>query len=192
MSAVIRRLHTRPVRLRQDERARLRDALVPFVDDDGERPEVREVAGKLLAAVDVETASANRWSFVMLSPGQNLSVVRFLRARSARPAVAMELWAQCFQHLRMDTGEVVLSRHELARDLGVSPKVVSELVGELVRFGALSRAREGRFVRYFMNPNVGTHLSGAARDEAQRAAPAIEAFPLERVRRRRVERAEVL
>ena len=51
-------------------------------------------------------------------------------------------------------------------------------MGELEACGAIIRRREkvagmrgpGR-ARYFMNPRVGTHLTGVARDTAQEAAP---------------------
>lgn len=173
MAAEIRRFRSRPARLRQDERADLRSALLPFRDGDGfrmPRQEVRLVVAKALALIDRETASQNGWSFVMLSPSQNALVVNFLAAHSERPLVALRLWALCFEHLRTDTGEIVLSRGEMAERLGIEVRTVSSLVSELVAFGALSRTRDGRSVRYFMNPNVGTHLSGKARDDAQRAA----------------------
>ena len=41
---------------------------------------------------------------------------------------------------------------------------------ELVSINAISRVRDGREVRYFMNPNVGTCLKGRSRDAAQAAA----------------------
>ena len=97
---------------------------------------------------------------------------------SARPMVAVELWALCFEHLRNDTGEVLLSREQMAEEVGVAPKRVSEVMSELVKIGAISRVRErvpgmrgSGVVRYFMNPNVATQLSGKARDDAQRSAP---------------------
>lgn len=185
MAAEIRRLHTRPARLRQDENSRLRQALLPFRDGgDGskmEREEVRLVVAKALALIDRQTASLNRWTFVMLSPSQNRIVVDFLASESARPSVAMRLWALCFEHLRTDTGEIVLTRDDIAEKLGVAPKHVSEVMSELVRFKAISRVRDRvaglrgpGLVRYFMNPNVATHLSGKARDEAQREAPMLK------------------
>ena len=44
-------------------------------------------------------------------------------------------------------------------------------MSELVGIKAVIRRREGRTVRYFLNPLVGTHLSGKARTDAQEAAP---------------------
>lgn len=185
MAAEIRRLRTRPARLRQDENAALRQVLLPFLEGgDGfktYRPEVRALSAKLVALLDRETSSLNRWTFVMLSPDQNAVVVRYLSDHSKRPLVALNLWALCFQHLRTDTGEIVLTREEIAEKLGVYAREVSEVMGELVRFGAISRQREPvaglrgpGLVRYFMNPNVATHLSGKLRDEAQKAAPILK------------------
>ena len=44
-------------------------------------------------------------------------------------------------------------------------------MGELEAVGAVYRRREGRGVRYFVNPLLGTHLAGAVRDKAQAEAP---------------------
>lgn len=192
MSAVIRRFRGRPERLRQDESARVRAVLVPFVEDGFSSPQLSAAAGRLIAVLDGETASVNRWSFVMLSPAQNASVVEYLVAHSERPFVAVRVWALCFEHLRMDTGEIVLGREEIAAKLGVSARDVSRVVSELVECGALSRVRErvagvrGRgVVRYFMNPSVATHLSGKARDDAQAAAPRLGVVELSERRPRR-------
>ena len=40
--------------------------------------------------------------------------------------------------------------------------------------GAVYSRREGRGVRYFVNPLLGTHLAGAARDKAQAEAPRLQ------------------
>ena len=78
----------------------------------------------------------------------------------------------------MDSGEIMLTRDQLADTLGERVENISRIMSELCDFGAISRKRvkvrglrgEG-VVRYFMNPRVGTHLSGNARDEAQAEAP---------------------
>ena len=76
-------------------------------------------------------------------------------------------------HLRQDTCEVVLSRSEMASLIGALPRHVTEITAELESIGALSRRRDGRGVRYFMNPNVATHLPHEARKRAQAGAPLI-------------------
>lgn len=174
MSAVITSFSSRPDRLRRDQGEALRQALLPFVDDPESSRSVVGVVGELLALLDRKTASSNRWTFIMLSPDQNAAVVRFINSEAKQPRLSSDLWAMCFQHLRMDTGEVMLSREEFAVLLKTSGREVSRCMTELVSFGAISRRREGQRVRYFMNPRVATHLSGAGRDAAQAAAPILE------------------
>lgn len=181
MPAAIHRLVSRPDRLRRDEAAMLRQALLPFVDGGEASSQLVEAGRTLLAHVDRLSASSNRWTFVMLSPEQNAAVVRHLLAASSRPKVAVGLWSLLFLHLRTDTGEVMLSRSDLASALGVSAPDVSRCMSELVEFGAILRVRERvsglrgpGVVRYFMNPRVATHLGGSARDAAQAAAPLLK------------------
>lgn len=181
MPAAIHRLVSRPDRLRRDEAALLRQALLPFVDGGDSSSQLVEAGRSLLAQIDRLSASSNRWTFVMLSPDQNAAVVELIMARCARPRIAVRLWALLFRHLRTDTGEIMLSRDELAGQLGVKANDVSRCMSELVSFGAVSRVRvpipglKGQgAVRYRMNPTVATHLSGAARDAAHAAAPILK------------------
>lgn len=166
-------LRTRPDRLRRDQEALLRQAVLDF-EDDMPGGVVRE----LLTVIDRRSAARNKWTFVMLSPEQNLLVVQHLRKNSKFPMMALELWAHCFQHLRTDTGEIMLSREELAEKLGTDADNVSRVMSELVKFGAINRRREKvanlrgpGLVQYYMNPRVATHLGGAERDKAQDEAP---------------------
>ena len=90
----------------------------------------------------------------------------------------MLLWAELFDHLRRDTGEIMLTRDQLVELIGEHPTNVSRIMRELESIGAIITRREkvpgmrgpGRAV-YFMNPNVATNLSGGARDRAQTEAP---------------------
>src|SRR3954452_142571 len=174
MAATILRHRTARDRLRGEEAEDLRRLIA-------ERPGLPERArSEIIAAIDRETASAARWTFVMLSPSQNRAVLSWLLEHSTRPRKAVELWALLFEHLRRDTGEIALTRDELAAEVGVAAEDVSRLMHELASIGAIIVHREkvagmqgrGRAV-YFMNPNVATNLAGAARDRAQ-----AEAVPL--------------
>jgi hypothetical protein len=172
MVAKVVELHTKPDRLRADQADKLRQALLPFEADCPEQ--VRELIGQ----IDRQTASRNKWTFVMLSPSQNAAVVRHLTEHSKRPLVAVRLWALCFEHLRTDTGEILLTREEIAENLKVTADHVSSVMTELSEMGAIIRRRERvkgmkgpGMVRHFMNPRVATNLGGAARDEAQAKAP---------------------
>lgn len=170
--ATIHNLKTRTDRLRQDQAETLRQALLPF---EGVMPEAVKA---LIGHIDRQTASRNKWTFVMLSPSQNRIVVDYLADHSARPLVALRLWALCFDHLRTDTGEILLSRDEVAKKLDQAPRTISEMMTELESFGAIIRRRERvagmkgpGMVHYYMNPRVATHLSGQERDKAQSEAP---------------------
>ena len=137
--------------------------------------------GEIIGTIDRQTASEAGWTFVMLSPEQNAAVVRWLRQHSRLPTLALALWGELFTALRRDTGEVVLTRDELAERVGTHPSRVSTVMHELAGIGAIVTHREkvaglrgpGRAV-YLMNPNVGTHLTGAARDKAQAEAPRLQ------------------
>jgi len=171
MAATIVRHRTRGDRLRAEQAEELRRLVVAFPALPG------HAKAALVAAIDREAASEARWTFVMLSPTQNRIVVSWLLEHSSRPRKAVELWILLFEHLHRDTGEIALTREELATEIGETADNVSRLMTELEGIGAVSRRRErvpglrgrGRVV-YFMNPNVATNLAGAARDKAQREA----------------------
>ncbi len=110
----------------------------------------------------------------MIGPREHRAVARWLRQNSKRPTVALGLWAELFAELRYDTGEIMLNRAELAEILRIHPNHVSGIMAELEGIGAVSRRRSGRSVRYYMNPTIGTHLTGKTRDEAQAGARQLE------------------
>jgi hypothetical protein len=167
------RLRTRPERLRQEQAEVLRQALLPFTGG-----ELRHHVDALVAHIDRETCPAAEWTFVMINAEQNAAVVNWLATHSARPLVALRIWALAFAHLDRQTGEILLSRDQIAEAVDETADHVSGIMTELVQFGAISRQRvrvagmrgPGR-VRYFMNPMVGTHLAGRARVVAQASAP---------------------
>lgn len=175
-AAAITTLQTRPTRLRRDQAEKLREALLPFEAGFGDA--MGDAVRAMIGTLDRKTATSEKWTFVMLSPSQNALVVNHIAEHSSRPLPAMKVWALCFEHLRTDTGEIILRRDEIAEKVGLPANKLSEVMTELEEFGAIIRKREkvdgmkGRgLVRYFMNPRVATHVGGAARDDAQRAAP---------------------
>lgn len=172
MAAKLHRLLSRPDKLRRDQAALLRSALLPF------ETEMPGAVRSLVAHIDRQTAARNGWTFIMLSADQNEAVVEWLEGNSRRPMRAMRLWSVLFTAVDMGTGEVMLTRDQLAERVRMPSQDVSEIMGELEGIGAISRRRErvagmrgpGR-VQYYMNPNVATHLAGGARDAAQAEAP---------------------
>src|SRR3954447_8837776 len=172
MAAKVIELRTKPDRLRADQADKLRQALIPF------EPDCPDQVRELIGHIDRQTASRNRWTFVMLSPSQNAVVVNYLIEHSKRPLVAVRLWALCFEHLRLDTGEILLTREEMAEKVGENADNISRIMTELAEMGAIIRKRERvkgmkgpGMVRHWMNPRVATNLGGAARDAAQAEAP---------------------
>ena len=174
MAADILVLTPGPTRLRAEQADKVRQALLPFED------ELPELVDELLYRVDRLAPTRQRWTFVMLSPDQNAAVVQHMLKASKRPLQFMALWSYCFCHLDLRTGEIRKARDELARDLDIPSGSISEIMGELKAFGAISTRRvriDGMrglgAVRYFMNPNVATHLAGKARDLAQDRLPMV-------------------
>ena len=167
MAATLHRFRSKRSRLEADQGQELRQLLL----DLGETKNLpADAVTKIIAAVDGQTASEGGWTFVMMGPKENRAVVAWLRQNSKRPMAAMETWAELFTALRFDTGEIALTRAEIAERVGIHPRHVSRIMTELEGIGAVSRVREGRRVRYFMNPNIGTHLTGKERDQAQSEA----------------------
>lgn len=119
----------------------------------------------------VTTPRADEEPFIMLTASQNAAVVRWLRQHSARPQAAIALWAELFTAVHPTTGEIMLTRAELAERVAIDAKHVSSIMTELAGINAITRQRTGRRMRYFMNPSVATHIPGtdarkAARDAA--------------------------
>lgn len=109
-----------------------------------------------------------------LGTRENDAVVTWLRQNSQRRVEALRVWSKLFTALHPETGEIMLTRQELAERVGIAPRAVSSIMTELEGIGAISRRRDGRGVRCFLSPWVATHLIGRARDAAQAAARPLE------------------
>jgi hypothetical protein len=178
MPATLHRLRTKRQRLRREQAAALRQMILDFEG----LPD--HAARAIIGAIDRETAAENGWTFVMLSPAQNRAVVNWLLAHADRHRPALALWALLFEHLDRHTGMILLTRDEIAEQVGTHPDIVSAIMSDLEGIGAIVRRRERvagmrgpGMVRYFMNPNVGTHLLGQVRDEAQAQASPLKLDP---------------
>ena len=171
MPAKLIRLHTPADRLRQDDAQQLRQLILAF----GNCP--ARASREILHAIDLATASADGWTFLMINPQQNAAVVGWLARHSVRKGIAAHLWAEMLTATDRDTGEVLLSRDELANRVGTRPNGITDVLGELEAIGAISRRRErvpgmsgpGRVV-VMINSRVATRLAGRAREQAQKDA----------------------
>lgn len=136
-----------------------------------------DTLAKIDAAAQAHAQDSERWIFVMLGPRENAAVVRWISDNSKRPQKATLLWATLLEHLRMDTGEIMASRQDLAERVGMEPRDLSKVITELVSINAIRREKQGRGVRYFLNPAIATHVPGPQ----ARAAARQGAGPLLRV-----------
>ena len=172
MAAKLHRLISKPERLKAEQAELALELLRPL---EGEMPGVWR---ELKAHIQRRTAARSGWTFIMISADQHRAVMRWIRTESARPMDAVGVWGELFSAVDQDTGEIMLTRDQIAELVGIAAQNVSAIMGELESIGAIIRRRErvagmrgpGR-VHYFMNPNVGTHLPGSLRDEAQADAP---------------------
>jgi hypothetical protein len=178
MPATLHRLRTKRQRLRREQAAALRQMILEFEG----LPD--HAARAIIGAIDRETAAENGWTFVMLSPAQNRAVIDWLLEHAERRREAIALWALLFEHLDRHTGMILLTRDELAEQVGTHPNTISAIMSDLEGIGAIVRRRERvagmrgpGMVRYFMNPNVGTHLLGHVREEAQAQASPLKLDP---------------
>lgn len=173
VAASLHRLQSKRARLAAEEAAQFRQHVLSF--DAFELPQA--ACDAIVLAIDRQTAAHNGWTFVMLSPAQNLAVLRWITAHSRRQSVAVNTWGEILNALRNDTGEVMLSREDLATRCEASPNAITDVLGELESIGAITRSRRavagmrgrGRVVIH-VNPLVATKLAGAARDRAQQEA----------------------
>lgn len=164
-------------RLNRDDAVLFRTVPLARLRDDPAYPDrVRLVARRLLREGDREVAMSKRKEFSLLFSAEHTALMRHLRLTSRRPILAAELFSLCMREMDWGTGEVRLDRFAIARELDVSPATVSQLMGELVKCGAMQRSflnDEGnrvRSVRYFVSSRIATHTASSAAQEAERAS----------------------
>lgn len=129
-----------------------------------------ETLARVHEAAEAHAKTSEQWIFVMLSPQQNAEVIRWINKNSKRPHKAVELWATLLENLRIDTGEITASRSELAARIGVAPRTLSETMTELASINAIRREKEGRAVKYYLNPCIATHLPNASARKTARSS----------------------
>jgi len=105
----------------------------------------------------------------MISPEQNELVVNWLDDNSTQPRKAVRLWALLFKYVHRETGQIMLSRQEIAEKIKIHSSNVTRIMSELESIGAIIKKKEGRGVIYYMNPNVANHYPQEIRQKAQNA-----------------------
>jgi hypothetical protein len=110
--------------------------------------------------------------FIMITPSQNAAVVDWIDANSKRRNEAHRLWARLYTVVHPTSGEIMLTREELAERLNILPLHVSRIMSELASIGAIQREKRGRTVRYLMSQHIATHQPlGPKLDQTRAATP---------------------
>ena len=168
--AQVVRLRTKQARSEQEMAAGLAEQLRLLPDE-----LLQQLPGGIRHAISKATHGLHRharpdteeglWpgGFTMLSRAQTKAIWDAIRALSPdeRPNQVRHAFDLVILNLRQDTGEVMLTRDELAQEIGCDPNHVSNVMGTLARLGVITRERqrvEGMrgpgMVVYFVNPHV--------------------------------------
>lgn len=167
MAAYIKRLKTTIQNLKEQEYEQLKLVLSQYPQLDEQK-----VTSLLWdAKKKANLQKTNTWTFIMISPEQNRSVVKWLNKNSKRRFEATEIWALLFENVHRETGQIMLARQEIAKEIEIAPRHVSTIMTELESIGAILKKKDGRGVIYYMNPNVANHYSQEIREQKQKAAP---------------------
>jgi len=167
MAAKIKRLQTKDKLEAQERLEQLQSMLIQYPEL--EEKEVSSILWKIKRKNKIN--DPNKWTFVMINAEQNKLVVNWLTINSKRPLNAVRLWALLFDNIHRETGQIMLTRQEMAKEVNIHANSISTIMSELESINAIIKEKEGRGVTYYMNPNVGTHLSQEDRDKARTKAP---------------------
>jgi len=118
----------------------------------------------------ISETPGRRWLFTMINPEQFRFVGKAIQG-VRNVATTYAVWNAALTYIRMDTGEIVATREQLAEDAGARIEHVSRAMSELTKIGAIVRHRRGRNVVYSVNPHVGWAGGEGARQEAAKDAP---------------------
>jgi hypothetical protein len=130
------------------------------------RAAVEQTAG------DLEDAEV-RWGFVMVSR-RHLPRLIAIADQTSRPRAAYKVVLASLAYLGKDDSTIQASRAELAKDCGLQPHHVGEVMTELAAFGVVSVRKVGRRMVYAFNPSVAWRGAEAARLAKARAFESVE------------------
>lgn len=118
--------------------------------------------------VKARTERAAYWRFVMLGPSENRAVLNLIADEAKRPKISTRLWGAMLESLHPDNGRIQMTRREMQDAAGTaSSSCISDALAEFVAWKAVIRAVDGREVRFFLNPQIATHLGEHVRPGQQ-------------------------
>lgn len=158
-------------KIQQKQAIALREALAPFLDSDEGFHEVVRYLLTIVSRCTIPEPGTTS-PFIMLHPKQFIAVANWLAANSKRPAKALHTWIVLLGHFKKHTGEITLTRDQIAEKVNVHPNTIGTVMREMVRYGAIFSKREkipglrgpGKVV-YYMNKHVAETGSRATKEE---------------------------
>ena len=159
-------LPTKRKRLKKEQAAAFRQLAFQF-----------ELPDDVCAVIDnaiykLTEKTGERWLFVKISPVQFQHVTKAIRDCS-KPATTLAVWIATLPYMRRDTGEILATREQLAKDAGTNHIEVSRAMSALTRIGAILKSRRGQRVVYSINHNVGWNGGEGSRQAAVKEAPVL-------------------
>ena len=86
-------------------------------------------------------------------------------------ATTYAVWNAAVTYVRQDTGEILASREQLAKDADTLVRHVSTAMTDLEKIGAVIKSKRGRNVVYNVNPHVAWNGGEGSRIAASKGAP---------------------
>lgn len=144
------------------------------LSDPAASPAAVSLAEGQLQRVERRVRSDGLWRFLMVGLDDGERIFNWMADHSKRLRLWNRIWAILPRHVDKSTGEIKLTRDQLAELTGHSARQVSQVMSELEECRAIYRYRERvpglrgpGVVRYFLNSSFGTTEEGAARDKLQ-------------------------
>lgn len=134
----------------------------------------RDLMDLFLLILDQRTSPSERKRMgrpAIVDTAFNAAIVHWALDEAQRPRITLKLWFEMQRHLLAATNEVHMDREQMMRFAGASSSHVSCALSELAAIGAVERIKRGREVRWRVTTLAATHLTGAAREKAQRSEP---------------------
>lgn len=128
-----------------------------------------DILPELQVVVDRST-TGRRTEFWQMNAMELADVSALQATRSKRLRVSVKVWEACLRHLDTRSGAITLDRKSIAEACGQPVNLVSAALKEFVSWRVLLVDGSGGTTRWRLNPNIGTRLSGVARDAARDGA----------------------
>lgn len=78
----------------------------------------------------------------MISPEQNNAVVQWLATNSKRRVEGMQLWLMLFKYVHQETGQIMLSRKEIAKKININLNDTNHIMTELENINAILKKKK--------------------------------------------------